>query len=117
MLKITAAALMLFVVPAIAAEPTLNDLPMILKQLRGCTETHGVFSSSIECRVDEKDLWIAIDSSGRLSLFRQRSYGDVTYAYGRTVAELLRNFAARLNEDQQANAATLRALAPYLPTQ
>lgn len=103
---------------AYADELTLNDLPGILYKLRGCNESKGIFSgSSIVCRVPAEDLWAAVSSDGSLTLFRKRSYGDTMYARGRTVTELLRDFAGRINDDQTTNKAMLETLAPFLPTQ
>lgn len=102
---------------ALGAEPTLNDLPMILQKLRGCSEVRGVFGNTSTCSVDGKDLWVAIEGDGKLTLFRQRSYGDMIYAHGDNVTELLRNFAASLNKDRDRDKMMLDALSPLLPTQ
>ena len=110
---------LLLATPAVAAdEPTLNDLPAILYKLRGCTESHSLLGgTTITCRIRSEDLWASVQSDGHLTLFRNRSYGDTTYARGDSVGALLRDFAQRINDDSTANKAMLDALAPYLPTQ
>lgn len=107
----------LLATPVSASDLTLNDLPMVLKQLRGCTEVHGVFGKSLTCDISAKDLWVSVGSDGELTLFKSRSYGDITYAHGNNVNELLRDFADNLNRDQRSNKKMLDAMALYLPTQ
>ena len=109
-------------VPAVAAEPTLNDLPSILMKLRGCTTTtlHSLLGGRnvvTTCRIAKRDLWASVDLSGHLTLFRQRSWGDNTYADGDTVTELLRDFASKINEERETQKIMLDAMAPYLPSQ
>lgn len=115
------AALMLVASGARAqTELTLNDLPGILYKLRGCTEEASGFivrSTTTSCRVPSSDLWASVDSAGSLTLFRKRSYGDTTYANGKNVPELLRDFARRINDDNATNKIMLEALAPFLPSQ
>ena len=102
---------------SLQAQLTLNDLPAILKNLRGCFEVRGLISTTLECRVATEDMWIAIKGDGKLTMFKHRSYGDMIYANGDTVPELLRDFAAKLNEARDEEKITLDALAPYLPGQ
>lgn len=101
-----------------ASELTLNDLPEVLLKLRGCTETRSFLSGPTRvCRVAKEDLWASVGSDGDLTLFKRRSYGDTTYAHGRTVNDLLRDFAAKINSDRDQGKEMLDALGPYLETQ
>jgi hypothetical protein len=102
--------------PALAADPTINDLPGILLKLRGCSESKSLFSGSA-CKTAKEDLWASVDSDGSLTLFRKRSYGNTTYASGRNVTELLRDFATKINDERDAGKEMLDVLAPYLSTQ
>lgn len=117
--KLFLAALLLAAVPAQAQELTLNDMPKILYELRGCKEIKGnwVSSNSIICNIPDKNLWASINSKGELTLFNRKDYGDTTYAYGRNVKELLQDFAVKINSEQNKNKQFLESLAPYLATQ
>ena len=112
------ASLLLFAGPSYAADLSLNDLPGVLQKLRGCAETKSFLNgTTTRCAVEEKDLWASIKSDGSLTLFKSRSYGDTTYANGRNVNELLRDFAAKINENRDGEKQMLDALAPYLESQ
>lgn len=103
---------------ALADDLTLNELPSILLKLRGCTESRSFLSGSTTvCKIPKSDLWAAVGGDGELTLFRQRSYGNTTYAHGNSVGELLRDFAAKINEDRTLGQSMLDALAPFLPSQ
>lgn len=125
MKNIFAAGLIAFAIgsPAFAqdqpAQLTLNDLPRILYKLRDCQETKTlvIFPNGSTCRLTNSDLWASVDSTGGMTLFRQKSYGDTTYAKGRTVADLLRDLARQLNEERAQDKAILDAVASFLPTQ
>jgi hypothetical protein len=120
MKKVTATLLVtvLLVRTAHAAELTLNDLPGILLKLRQCTNEHSMFSSdTTECKIASEDLWAAVDSDSRLTLFAHQPYrGDTIYATGNNVPALLRDFAAKINAERVINDGMLKALAPYLPS-
>ena len=117
-MKLLIIAAALFTSSASAADLSLNDLPGILQKLRGCTETKSFLSGTTNhCLVEEKDLWASVRSDGSLTLFKTRSYGDTTYANGKNVNELLRDFAAKINENREGEKQMLDALAPYLESQ
>lgn len=104
----------LIAAPAFASEITLNDLPGILQKLRGCsTNTVGYES----CKIDKANLWVSVAGDGSLTLFRQKSYGDTTYARGKNVPDLLHDFAVTLNREQTTNKEMLESISTYLPTQ
>jgi hypothetical protein len=112
------AGVLFFAAAAHADEPTLNELPGILMKLRGCEQIHGIFTSTTTvCRIEEKDLWVSVSSSGHLHLFKSRNYGDTIYADGDSVGALLRDFAQRINADRDNGKVMLDMLAPYLPSQ
>jgi hypothetical protein len=101
-----------------AKELTLNDLPDVLKQLRGCKTTSGIFGKSEACTISRDNLWVAIHGDGSMIIFKKREYSsDDIIARGDSVNELLQNFAAVLNNEQAANKDMLNALGPFLPTQ
>jgi hypothetical protein len=93
--------------------PSLNDLPQILQKLRDCKD--GTFGQT--CAVDSTDLWVSVHSDGALTIFRHKDSGDNTFAEGRSVQELLQNFATQLTHERAINKTMLDALAPYLPSQ
>lgn len=96
-----------------AEELTLNSIPEILFNLRGCKTS--ILSTS--CKIPESDIWIAVRGDGTLTLFKQQKYGDTIYANGKTVKELIADFARVLNESRARESEMLEALGPYLQTQ
>lgn len=97
-----------------ADEPTLSDLPSILQKMRGCSETRIFLGTETRCFIKKEDLWASVDSEGRLTLFRRRSYGDTTYATGSTVTALLHDFASKINEERETSKIVLDAIARHI---
>ena len=104
--------------PTVTKERALDDLPAILRELRGCrAEKSSLFGSSADvCRVRAGDLWVSVNGDGELTIF-YGAHGEAIIGRGRAVDELLRDLAAHLNECRDADKSMLDALAPYLPSQ
>lgn len=118
MIKHIAVAAILVSTSSFGADLTLNDLPAILQKLRGCTETKSFLSgTSQSCKIPSGDLWVSVNGDGKLTLFKQRSYGNTTYANGNSVNELLQDFAAKLNNNRNVEKEMLDNLGPFLATQ
>lgn len=102
-----------------AQELTLNNLPKILYDIRGCKEHKNLIgTNSIICQIPDKNLWATINSKGELTLFQRKDYGgDTTYAYGKNIKELLQDYATKINNNQALNKTILENLVPYLATQ
>lgn len=102
--------------PAIAAEPTLNELPAILSMLRDCKTSTGVLGRYESCRFP--DVWVSVRSSGQLTIYYQnRETGIDVTGSGATVGAMLRDLAGKLNRTGADAKSTLERLAPLLPTQ
>ena len=97
-----------------AAEPTLNDLPAVLQQLRGCEPNRFSFSGPT-CRLSAEEVWVAIHTD-RMTIF-YGSTSDMITGSGNTVPDMLRSFGTKLNGRRAGDKQMLDALAPFLPSQ
>ena len=118
MKKLMLALLMVTAIPAHSEEQlTLNDIPRVLQALRGCTETKGMFSTTLECKLPKDKLWISVDTEGKLTLFYRKYSSETIYAEGRNLRNLLLDFGYKINQDRENGKTMLDGMAPFLPTQ
>lgn len=110
---LSAVCLAAVIVPAQAAELTLNDLPTVLRTLRGCQD--GLFTSS--CQLSDRGAWASVHESGRITIFYDNDNGLKTNGSGSNLSNALRDLASNLNKTRDGAKKVLDAMAPLLPTQ